>query len=116
MPAYNPRSQVSTFPLPLTFDRASRLKNKLASEQLINGARHLNRVGNARSSIRLARFTRVTPQVLNVLALADDPGHDRAAVDPDPELQGRLVLQRVLTADMDYANGHALGVIGYRLG
>jgi len=26
------------------------------------------------------------------------------------------VLQRVLTADMDYANGHALGVIGYRLG
>lgn len=59
------------------------------------------------------------PQVLDIFALADDAGHDWAAVDTDSQLQGCVVLQRVFAADMDHANGHAhhaLGVIGTRLG
>ena len=62
-------------------------------------------------------INRVPPQIVDVLALPNDAGHDRTCIDAHPELQRSVVFHGVLAGNVDHADGHAhhaLGVIGHR--
>src|SRR5882757_7617905 len=90
--------------LALDLDGATLLEDEQALKLFVDRARHLNRIGQAARFHAAGEVHRVAPQVIDVLALADDAGHHRAAVDADAQLHHHLMLHRVLARDVDHAD------------